>query len=80
MSILQDRGFAHKARTTKELLLLIKSSAIFSGVQIDKHADSGAQQDSPLGQYVQQERPGEVQHIESSFGKHVQPEPLLEDV
>ena len=80
MSILQDRGFAHKARTTKELLLLIKLSATFSGVQTEKHADPRAQQDSPLGQYVQQERLGEVQHIESSFGKHVQSEPLVEDV
>ena len=69
MSTIEDKGFAHKASTRKELLLGIKLLATFSALQTNKHVDPGAQQDSPLGEDVHQE----------PLVEDVQPNPLGEE-
>ena len=52
MSTLEDKGFAQKASTKKELLLGIKLLATFFALQTHKHVDLRAQQDSSLGEDV----------------------------
>ena len=55
MYTLEDKGVADKASTGKELLLGIKLLATFFAVQIEKHVDGRAQQDSPLREDVHEE-------------------------